>query len=247
MKAMVLCAGLGTRLGPLTQNIPKPLLQAGGHPILSFILQNLKLHRVQDVVINLHFGGEQIRSAFGSGEAEGLNIFYSEEPALLGTAGAVKRVSEQFLEEEAFLVHYGDVVTTEDLSAMRDSHLKQNALLTMLVHHRRRSNSALEIDENRRVLNFHERPPDSFWETTESAWVNSGVMIMSPEVLSYIPENSYSDWPRDIFPKLLPKGRVFAHPLTGYRIAVDSPERLQQWRRDMESGSFTGCPLRQLQ
>lgn len=244
---MVLCAGLGTRLGSLTRENPKPLLEAGGHSILSFILQNLKLHHVREVVINLHFGGHQIRSAFGSGESVGLNVFYSEEPALLGTAGAVKRVSEQFLREEAFLVHYGDIVTDENLTVMRENHLKQRALLTMLVHHRRRSNSAIEVDENRRVLQVHERPPDSFWETRESAWVNSGVMIMSPEVLSYIPEHSPSDWPRDIFPKLLPTGRVFAYPLKGYRIAVDSPERLQQWRRDLESGSFKGSPLRRAQ
>lgn len=243
MKAMVLCAGMGSRLGELTRERPKPLLEAAGYPLLSYILGNLKKHAFQDVVINLHFGANLIRNTFGDGTLHGVRLHYSEEASLLGTAGGVKQAAAHFQNEEAFLVHYGDIVTDENLSAMVLNHRSRNALVTLLVHHRQKSNSALVFDDSFRVREFHERPPESFWRDTESAWVNSGLMIMSPEVLSFVPENTPTDWPKDIFPHLLATGRMYAHPLNSYRLAVDSPERLKQLQVDIDSGRFKGSPI----
>ena len=243
MKAMVLCAGMGSRLGELTRERPKPLLEASGHPLLSYILNNLKAHAFSDIVINLHYGGDLIRNTFGSGARHGIRLHYSEESSLMGTAGGVKLAAAHFQNEDSFLVHYGDIITDENLSAMVRQHRKNNALVTLLVHHRRKSNSAIVFDENLRVQEFHERPPESFWERTDSAWVNSGVMLISPEVLSYIPESTHADWPKDVFPHLLPTGRMFAYPLSSYRVAVDSPERLNQLQTDIRSMKFTGQPL----
>lgn len=238
MKAMVLCAGLGTRLGEITRTTPKPLLQAGDRSILEHILANLSRHGFQQVAINLHFQAEQIRTALGTGSRLGVELTYSEEPHLLGTAGGVKKMHSFFSEEKAFLVHYGDVVTDENLSDMVAYHERKKALLTLLVHYRDRSNSAMELDSENRIREFWERPDPNFWQTRNGAWVNSGVLLVSPSVLDHIPVESCLDWPRDIFPSLLQSGRVFAYPLKGYRMAVDSPERLEQLRKDWADGRY---------
>ena len=238
MKAMVLCAGHGTRLGELTKELPKPLLPIGEQPLVGYILKNLVKAGFRDVTLNLHFAPDLIPATLKDGAEFGVSLSYSLEPELLGTAGAVKKMASQFMGERAFLVHYGDVVTNEDLSQIWAAHLRRNALATILVHRRERSNSAVTLDEEQRVVDFLERPDPSFWESRASVWVNSGVMLFSPEVLDWVPETGASDWPRDIFPKLLRTGRLFAHPLTGYRVAVDSPDRLEQVRQDLIAGRF---------
>lgn len=238
MKAMVLCAGMGTRLGELTRQTPKPLLRIGQRTILEHILANLQRHGFDQVAINLHFEADQIRAAFGDGSRHRVHITYSHESQLLGTAGAVGKMRAFFAEEDAFLVHYGDIVTTEDFSAMAAYHRERNALLTLLVHQREKSNSAMILDEENRILRFWERPDAQFWESTRSTWVNSGILLASPRVLDLVPENAFYDWPRDVFPQLLSSGRVYAYPLKGYRMAVDSEGRLDQAQKDLAAGIF---------
>jgi mannose-1-phosphate guanylyltransferase len=238
MKAMVLCAGMGTRLGELTRQTPKPLLRIGQRTILEHILANLRHRGFNQVAINLHFEAEQIRATLGTGEGHGVQITYSQESELLGTAGAVGKMRSFFASEEAFLVHYGDIVTNEDFSALTAYHRHRDALLTLLVHSRQKSNSAMILDDENRILRFWERPDATFWESTRSTWVNSGVLIASPQVLDLIPENTFCDWPRDVFPQLLSSGRVYAYPLQGYRMAVDSEDRLERVRADLAAGTF---------
>lgn len=238
MKAMVLCAGYGSRLGNLTRELPKPLLRVAGRPLLEYILRNLQRHGFSDAVLNLHFGPDLVRSAFGDGSELGIRLKYSFEPELLGTAGGVKNVEAEFAGESEFLVHYGDIVTDQNLSEMVAFHRDKRALATILVHRRETSNSSVKIDENQRVTEFLERPDPSYWETHRWVWVNSGIMLFSPDVLSEVPPRVPCDWPRDIFPKLLESGRLFAFPLSGYRVAVDSPERLEQVQRDLDAGVF---------
>lgn len=180
MKAMILCAGYGTRLGDLTRNTPKPLLRAGGKPLVDHIVANLQRHRFSDIMVNVHHHADQIQSSLTHWNAQGVSLNFSFEQTLLGTAGAVKKVEPYFSGESAFLVHYGDVVTDVDLSGMLDFHRERGATATILVHSRGKSNSALSFDQNHRVQNFVERPPDSLWQNIQSTWVNSGVLILSP-------------------------------------------------------------------
>jgi NDP-sugar pyrophosphorylase family protein len=236
MKAMVLCAGMGSRLGELTRQTPKPLLPIGDCSIVGHILSNLRRHGFQDIVINLHFEADQISAALGDGSMLGVRITYSQEPKLLGTAGGVRKMRSFFAHEKAFLVHYGDIVTNEDFSAMREFHLQRDALVTLLVHKRSKSNSSMILDGEQRVLQFWERPDRQYWEATQETWVNSGILLASPEVLDLIPEGTVYDWPRDVIPQLLASQRVYGYPLRGYRTAVDSPERLEQARRDVAAG-----------
>jgi mannose-1-phosphate guanylyltransferase/phosphomannomutase len=239
MKAIVLSAGFGTRLGDLTREIPKPMLDVNGVPILGRILANLKEHGFTQIAINLHFKPELIRDYFGDGRKFGLEITYSYEQTLLGTAGGAKNFESFFQNESLFLVHYGDVVTNQDLSQLVAAHKEKNALATLLLHERAKSNSVVSLDEERRIVGFLERPSEEERRHVKSPWVNSGVTICSPEILTSIPANTTCDLPRDIFPKLIHTRRLFGFPLSGYRCAVDSPERLQQLHDKLNEPTFS--------
>ncbi len=240
MKAMVLCAGYGTRLGKLTSGIPKPMLPLRGRPILSYIISHLQKNGFDQIGINLHFMPEAIRNHFGTGMKWNVELHYSVEPQLLGTAGGVKNMESFLRSSEAFLVHYGDVLTDQDFSAMLRFHHERRAMVTLLVHQRVRSNSVIVMDPEQRITTFLERPSDDERRGTESSWVNSGICICAPELLNHIPAGIPTDLPRDVFVKLISSGRLFGFPLSGYRCAIDSPERLAEADAALAEGHFHG-------
>jgi len=225
MKAMVFCAGYGSRLGDLTRETPKPMLDLCGRPMLEWILAHLRTQGFDEVVVNLHFKPEIIRGHFGDGSRLGMRLRYTEEPQLLGTAGGVRNAASLLRGDEPFLVQYGDVVTDQDFGALMHFHRERSALVTLLVHQRAKSNSIVMIAEDGRVTSFLERPDEVSRRAADSPWVNSGICVCAPEVLNLLPEG-VADLPRDVFPKLVASGRLFAMPLSGFRCAVDSPERL---------------------
>jgi mannose-1-phosphate guanylyltransferase/phosphomannomutase len=239
MKAMILAAGFGTRLGDLTREIPKPMLDVEGHPILEYIVVQLQRHGFDDIIINLHFRPEMIREYFGDGSRWGVRITYSYEPQLLGTAGGVKNVESFFVGCDDFLVHYGDVVTNVDFSEMLRFHRASGAIATLLVHERSRSNSVICADADGRIERFLERPTDDERRGIASPLVNSGVCIARRALLDAIPSGTAADLPRDVYVPLARRGEaLFAWPLRGYRCAVDSPQRLDDLREAARSGAL---------
>jgi mannose-1-phosphate guanylyltransferase len=245
MKAMVLCAGYGTRLAQLTREIPKPMLQLNGKPMLWYILMHLKHHGFSDVTINLHFRPELIRDFFGDGSRWGLSLTYSEEPELLGTAGGLKKVQKFFEGENTFLVQYGDIVTDQDLSTMLRFHLERDRLATLLVHQRRGSNSVLEIDSEYRIRAFLERPSEAVRQTVQSHWANSGICIASQQLFDWIPEGVACDLPQHVYSKAIQTDQLYGFPLSGYRCAIDSPERFHEAATAISEGrcKVTGPPI----
>jgi mannose-1-phosphate guanylyltransferase/phosphomannomutase len=136
---------------------------------------------------------------------------------------------EHFLRQgEAFLIYYGDILTDQDFIAMLRFHRERQALATLLLHQRAHSNSVVSLDEEGRIVGFLERPTEQARRGLDSPWVNSGVCICDPEFLDAIPANVPCDLPRDIFPKLVDSGWLYGFPLSGYRCAIDSPERLAE-------------------
>jgi len=225
---MVLCAGLGTRLGDLTRATPKPMLRLDGKPLLAYILHQLQRHGFDEIAINLHFQPEVIQRHFGDGTRLGLRLTYSLEEQLLGTAGGVKRLEDFFRNEAEFLVHYGDILTDQNWSEMLRFHRERRALVTLLVHQRARSSSIVRLDQEGRVTAFLERPGEGEREGQRSPWVNSGVCLCSPEIFPQIPPKIPCDLPRDVFPTIVSTGRVYGYPLSGYRCAIDSAARLAE-------------------
>lgn len=243
MKVMLLCAGLGTRLGDLTREMPKPMLPLHGQPLLAYLLGHLRSQGFNDIAVNLHFMPQVIRDWFGDGSRWQMRLTYSHEDRLLGTAGGVKNVEPFFRPEELFLVHYGDILTDQDFGAMVRFHRERRALATLLVHRRAKSNSAVTLDADNRIGGFLERPTEDMRAGVTTPWVNSGVTICSPEILDYIPAGQSVDFPRDVFIKLVGTGRLYGFPLAGYRCAIDSPARLEEARKALTEGRCKVRPL----
>jgi len=236
MRAVVLSAGYGTRLGDLTAETPKPMLDVGGRPLLEWIIRHLASEGVTDVGVNLHFRPEVIRGHLGDGSALGVRLRYSEEAELQGTAGGVRGFGAWLREVPgAFVVQYGDILTDQSLTPLLELHRSRQAMATILVHQRARSNSIVELDADGRVLRFVERPPEGERSDGQS-WVNSGLYVLDPAILDRIPPEGAVDFPRDVFPSLVEDGTLWAVPLTGYRCAIDSPERLAEARSALADG-----------
>lgn len=237
MKAMVLAAGTGSRMGGLTRDLPKPMLPVQGRPILEHILRNLARHGFREIILNLHHHPRCIQEHFGDGGDFGVAITYIEEPRLLGTAGSARNAAALLHGPDPFLLHYGDVLTDQDFTAMLRAHRERGALATLLLHRRAGSNSVVVVDPAYRVRRLLERPTEAERAGVDSPWVNSGVYLLDPGVLQRIAPEPPQDFPRDVFPALVGEGSVFGFPLSGYRCAIDTPDRLEQ----AQSG-FPGLP-----
>lgn len=233
MKAMILAAGFGKRLGSLTHEIPKPMLTVRSKPILEHIILNLKKHGFDDLVINLHFCPEEIRDYFLNGKKWGVKITYSQETQLLGTAGGLKNCRNFFEADQTALVHYGDILTDQDFTAMLEFHRSKKALATLLLHRRENSNSQIWKDSEGRITRFSERPAKL--QNSSDTWVNSGVALFEPEFLAHIPDATPCDLARDVYQNLAASGRLFGFELSGQRLAIDSPERLREAEEKMKN------------
>lgn len=236
MKAMILAAGQGTRLRPLTDRIPKPMLLVAGKPILEHNLGLLGRYSIRDVVINLHHQPQTIIDHFTDGSRWGMHITYSFEPQLLGTAGAVKKVREEF--DTTFLVLYSDNLTTCDLTRLTVFHQAKGGIATIALHYRDdpTASGIADLDDQDRVIRFVEKPnPDQVF----SNWVSAGILVLEPEVLEAIPDGMPSDFGRDLFPSLLARGEA----IYGYRMPqgedlwwIDTPEDLHRVKAIWEEG-----------
>jgi len=243
MRAVILCAGLGSRLGPLTHDVPKPMLPLDGRPLLAYTIDYLARSGIQDIAINLHYLPEKITDYFADGRPLGVRIHYSYEEELLGTAGALAKLSTWLASEEDVLVLYGDILTDQDISPLLDRHRREGSFATLLLHSRKRSNSIVKMDCSGRITCFKERPSERerahLQREDDEGWVNSGVQILSREALDHIVEAKAYDLPRDVYCGATDCARLFGLPLSGYRIAVDSPDRLHDAEEAIRSGEYS--------
>lgn len=236
MKAMLLAAGKGLRLRPLTDRVPKCMARLGGRPALEYTIEWLRRFGVTDVMINLHHLPERIRDHFGDGRRWGVRIHYSPEDELLGTAGGVKKAAWFF--DGPFVVWYGDNLSRCDLGRLVAFHEKKGGAAAIAVHYRRdpRNSGILALGSSDRVVRFLEKPRP---EEGFSNWVSAGIFLLEPEVLSFIPAGRASDFGRDVFPAMLEAGRR----IYGYRLSdaeglwwMDTPEDLRRmeeaWRAE---------------
>jgi NDP-sugar pyrophosphorylase family protein len=238
VKAVVLAAGFGTRLGPLTESSPKAALRIGGQPIIAHILGNLARCGFEEVAVNVHYRSAEVRDALESAPDLGLAVTWFPESELLGTAGALLPMREFLADVDGFLVHYGDVLTDHDVGGMLGRHLVRRPLVSMLVHERHESNSIVVVDDDDdRVVRFLERPSPAEREGLDSRWVNSGIYACSREVLELVPPPP-SDIARDLVPRALAGGTVLVEELSGYRCAVDSPARIAEAELALADGRW---------
>jgi NDP-sugar pyrophosphorylase family protein len=238
LKALILAAGFGTRLGALTETIPKPMLPIYGQPMLSYTVRYLAGFGFDQIALNLHFQPDIIQSYLGDGSQYGVQITYSLEQELLGTAGALVPLKRFFENEPHFLVIYGDIITNQNLANLVNFHHRSKAMATLLVHKRKHSNSIIELDQAGRIHTFLERPEQPIQNAHSDHWVNSGVQILSPRIFDYLPSKLPADLPRDVYAPFINQLAIYGFPLDGYRCAVDSQERYNQVCRDVENGQL---------
>ena len=237
-KAMILAAGMGTRLRPLTSAVPKCLLPVGNTPIIKHQVRWLKRYGVRKVAVNLYHKGDEIKAALGDGAAYGVDIRYSPEETLLGTAGGIRRM-EAFLNETCYLV-YGDTVSNVDLSSLAEFHRQKQALITIVLFEAANPSETgiVDIDEDGKVTGFTEKPPGG---KRPGMLSNGGIYILEPEILNYIADDGYSDFGFDVFPRLIEeKVPVYGYRLDPeeYLIDIGTIKKYRQVNIDIDAGKM---------
>src|SRR5579864_757946 len=214
MKAVVMAGGEGSRLRPLTSNMPKPLVPVAGRPIMEHILMHLRRHQLRDVVATVQYLGSSIRNYFGDGSEQGISLTYSVEDSPLGTAGSVMLARQQL--NEPFVVISGDSLTDIDLGAAVRFHRERRAIATIVLKPvpNPLEYGVVAIDEGGAVQRFIEKPS---WGEVISDLANTGIYILDPAVFNFFRAGEVTDWSGDVFPKLLKEGeRVFGWVADGY-------------------------------
>ena len=237
MKAVILAAGRGTRLSSITTTIPKPMLSAGGRPVIDRVLEMVAQSGVREVFMNLHHRAEVLSDYCGDGERWGVGIAYAFEPKLLGTAGAVRNFGPQLGNDGPFFVVYGDNYLECDLSRLSEFHRKHGGIATIALFEKDDVSGAgiAQLDETGRILRFLEKPPPA---QVCSRLVNGGVYVLSPEILPLIPETTPCDFGYDVFPSLLTAGyALYGRVMEGAVWAIDTPLLYERLRARMGDGS----------
>lgn len=228
VKAIILAAGKGLRLRPLTGGVSKPMVEVAGCPILEHNVRLLASHNIKEIIINLHYKPDVIMRYFENGKKWGVKIQYSYEPEIMGTAGAVK-FAEGLL-GTTFIVFYGDNLTNLDITNLIRYHRSRSGIGTIAVFHRQDvgSSGVVDFDENGCMTGFIEKPcPRDFL----SNWVNAGILILEREILDFIPEDVKCDFGKDIIPSLLKEGkRLYAYPMSEALWWIDTPDDLERIR-----------------
>ncbi|MCU1286031.1 MAG: Nucleotidyl transferase [Acidobacteriales bacterium] len=214
MKAFLLAAGSGTRLRPLTDNVPKCLLPIHGVPLLQIWLDNCEAAGIGDVLINVHAHPQMIRDFVASCKSK-VNVHVAEETTLLGSAGTLAEHHSFIDGEDAFFVLYGDVLTNMDLIEMLAFHQTKKQLASLAIHQvpDPKQCGIVSLDEGGTIKAFIEKP-----EHPESDWAFSGVMIARPQVLDFVPPQRPVDIGFDLLPRLL--GKMTAYKFSQYLVDI---------------------------
>ncbi|HET9574964.1 MAG TPA: NDP-sugar synthase [Nitrospira sp.] len=232
---MILAAGLGTRLRPLTNTIPKPLLPISGTPLIVWNLLLLKRYGFHDVVINLHHLGPMIEQALGNGSKYGLRIYYSHEPVILGTGGGIKQAEPNF-SGEPVLVLNGDTLFELDLDALYAFHQRHQAVATLALRSDPDASrwGIVDVGSDDRILRITGRGKTGTGLTTPRMF--AGIHILHPRLLRDVPKGKASSIIDAYVASIQRDEVVVGYDMTGYWSDVGTPERYAQAEHDATMG-----------
>ena len=236
MQALILAGGEGTRLRPLTSTIPKPVVPLVGQPFISYMLEWLRGHGVDDVILACGFMADRVERVLGDGSGLGIRLRYVEEPRPLGTGGALK-YAEDLLDERFFMLN-GDVLTDIDLTAQLEAHERTGARATLALCRsttpRRTGSCASSADGS--VTEFLEKPGP---EEIGTNLINAGAYILERGVLDGMPPAGTNiSIERDVFPTLVERG-LYGYEQTGYWLDIGTPDRYLQATYDILEGKVS--------
>lgn len=237
MKGVIMAGGFGTRIQPLTNSVPKPMLPVMNRPMMEHTIVSLRDLGIKEFIVLLYFKPEIIKDYFKDGSAWGINITYVVPDDDYGTAGAVKKAQE-YIGDENFIIISGDLVTDFDFQKIFDYHKSKNSKLTITltsVENPLEFGVVIANDEGK-IEKFLEKPS---WGEVFSDTINTGIYIIEPEILNYIPSNENFDFAKDLFPLLMRKGiDLMAGYADGYWRDVGNPESYRDVYEDILSGKI---------
>jgi mannose-1-phosphate guanylyltransferase/phosphomannomutase len=235
MKAVVMAGGFGTRIQPLTNSRPKPMLPIINKPMMEQTMMTLKDLGITEFIVLLYFKPEIIQDYFGDGSDFGIKITYVVPDDDYGTAGAVK-LAQEYIGDDNFIIISGDLVTDFDFQKIFDYHKSKNSKLTITLTS---VDNPLEFgvviaNEEGKIEKFLEKPS---WGEVFSDTINTGIYIIEPEILNYIPSHENYDFAKDLFPRLMREGiELIAGYAKGYWRDVGNPESYREVYEDILAG-----------
>lgn len=232
MKAVVMAGGFGTRIAPLTNSQPKPMLPVLNIPMMEHIIMQLKAVGIKEFVVLLYFKPEIIQNHFGDGSSRGIKIEYVLPDDDYGTAGAVKK-AEKHLKGQPFIIVSGDLVTNFDFNKIIDFHKNKKAKLSITLTSvpDPLQFGVVITDSESKIVRFLEKPG---WGEVFSDTINTGIYILESEILDYIPENTNYDFSKDLFPKLMNENiTLWGYSAKGYWRDVGNPQSYREVMEDL--------------
>lgn len=226
-QAVILCAGLGTRLRPLTDTIPKPMIPILGKPLLEWNIEQFKKHGVTEFFINLFYLPDVIRDYFGDGAKWGVKINYFQEKEILGTAGGVKNFASML--DETFFLIYGDMLSLIDYSKMAAEFAKYPDAIGMQKMQRTDSYAdadVAELAEDGSFVKIHSKPHT---EKHPNAYRMKGVFILKKAILDYIPADTFYELGKQLLPDVVSRGEKFySYECADYTKGIDTMDKYQE-------------------
>lgn len=235
MKVVILAGGRGTRMGSLTEDIPKPMVKLADKPLIEHQIDLVKKFNYNDISILTGYKGEVIKDYFLDGNKWNVKINYHSDPKPLGTSGSLKEIEN--IISDTFILLYGDTMIDIDFKDLLKFHHEKGGIATLLVHPNDHpfDSDLLEIDDNDRVTSFFSKPHKK--KSYRRNLVNAALYVLSPKIFKFIKKNSFSDFGKDIFPKLISLNQsIFAYNTTQYIKDVGTIERLKEVESDFLSG-----------
>jgi len=241
MKAVVMAGGFGTRIQPLTNSRPKPMLPIINKPMMEHTMMKLRDLGIKDFIVLLYFKPEIIKDYFGDGSDFGMNIEYVVPDNDYGTAGAVK-LAQELIGDENFVIISGDLVTDYDFKKIFEHHKKKQSKLTITLTS---VDNPLQFgvviaNEEDKIEKFLEKPS---WGEVFSDTINTGIYVIEPEILDHIPKDKNFDFAKDLFPHLMQEGiELTSYNISGYWRDVGNPESYREVYEDILSEKvLVGC------
>lgn len=243
MKAIMLVGGEGTRLRPLTYDMPKQMLPVLGRPMLEHVLEHLSRHGIDHVVLSLGYLADAFLAAYPEGSAAGVGLSYAVEPSPFDTAGAVRFAADVAKVDETFVVLNADILTDIDLSALVALHLERGAEATIALHPVEDPSrfGVVTTEPDGKVTAFIEKPPRDEAPTNQ---INAGMYVLEPAALERIPLGRRVSIERETFPAMVRDGRLYAFADPAYWLDTGTPLAYLQAHRDLLEGRRTlPCPI----
>ena len=236
MKAVIIAGGKGTRLGGLSEKIPKPMVEIGDAPILEHQIRLLKRYGIIDITIITGYLSNVIEDYFKCGKKYGVNISYYKEEKPLGTTGGIKEIEDSLKED--FIVFYGDVMLDINIKKFCDFHKTKKSTCSLAVHPNDHpyDSDLVEIDNEKKVIAFYSKPHEK--EKDYKNLVNAAAYIISPVFLKNIKKGEMADFGRDIFPKVFQNEKMYGYITAEYIKDVGTPERLKEVNEDYSTGKI---------